>query len=57
MAIRDFDKIPYASKPAQQSTLGRRDKDIDLYLADQIQDPEIATDAKQNYTKQLVQLN
>ena len=55
MAIRDFENIPGASKPAQQSTLGRRDKDIDLYLADQIQDPEIADKAKQKYTKQDVQ--
>ena len=55
MAIRDFENIPGASKPGQQSTLGRRDKDIDLYLADQIQDPEIATAAKQKFTEQTVQ--
>ena len=47
MAPRDFKNIPGAAKPGQATDLGKRNQDIDKYLADQIEKPEIADAAKQ----------
>ena len=57
MATRDFKNIPGAAKPGQATDLGKRNQDIDKYLADQIEKPEIADAAKQTYTQQTVQQN
>ena len=57
MATRKFENIPGASKPGQATDLGKRNQDIDKYLADQIEKPEIADAAKQTYTQQTVQQN
>ena len=50
MATRNFKNIPGASKPKQDQNIGNRNQDIDKYLADQIENPEIANAAKQTYT-------
>ena len=57
MAIRDFKKLPTASEPGQATDIGKRNQDIDKYLSDQIEKPEIADAAKQTYTNQAVQSN
>ena len=41
MAIRDFKKLPDASEPGQATDIGKRNQDIDKYLSDQIEKPEI----------------
>ena len=57
MATRDFKNIPEASKPSQPTDLGKANVDIDKYIADNIEDPQIADKAKQAYTQQTVQSN
>src|SRR5210317_2188862 len=57
MATRDFKKIPGASEPGQATNIGKRNQDIDKFLADQVESPEIADAAKQTYTQQQVQQN
>ena len=57
MATRDFKNIPGASEPGQATDIGKRNQDIDKFLADQVESPEIADAAKQTYTQQQVQQN
>tara|TARA_R100001129_G_scaffold22465_1_gene14224 strand:+ start:196 stop:408 length:213 start_codon:yes stop_codon:yes gene_type:complete len=53
MATREFENIPGAAKPGQATDLGKRNQDIDKYLADQIESPEIADAAKQHIHNKL----
>ena len=57
MATRDFKNLPKASQPGQATDIGKRNQDIDKYLADQIEKPEVADAAKQTYTQQQIQQN
>ena len=53
---RKFENIPAASQPQQQK-MGTRNQFVDKYVTEQIKSPELAGDAKQNYTQQTVQSN
>ena len=57
MATRDFKNLPKAAQPGQATDIGKRNQDIDKYLADQIEKPEVADAAKQTYTQQQIQQN
>ena len=45
MATRTFKNIPTAATPGQAKDIGNRNQDIDKYLSDQIEKPEIADPA------------
>ena len=40
MATRNFTNIPTAAKPGQATDIGKRNQDIDKFLADQVESPE-----------------